>query len=433
MNKRVLIISPYFAPLNTADMQRVRTSLPYFASFGWDAEIVMVDEQYADVNRDDLLLQSVPPQTRIHKVAALKKTWTAKLALGSIALRSLWYYKQKVNELLASDKYDLIYFSTTQFPVCILGAYWKKYFGIPYIIDIQDMWHSDFYQDKPKAERPRKYWFSYRLNKYLEPIAMRGVGGLISVSAQYIETLKTRYPSIAGIPVATITFGAFEPDLKIAAANKALFAPLLQDGFINVVYIGRGGMDMHVAIEPVFEALQKGLHTDPALFAKLKFWFIGTSYAAAGKGVPTILPLAKQYGVGGSVVEITDRISYYHALATLQQADALFIPGSTDPQYTASKIYPYMLLKKPLLAILHEKSSAVEIISECSKNAQLAIFTNSTGVIQESVYRVLEQWASGTLIPVETLPAFDAYSSRNLTRLQTDIFNLVLEQYATAH
>jgi len=92
-----------------------------------------------------------------------------------------------------------------------------------------------------------------------------------------------------------------------------------------------------------------------------------------------------------------------------------------------------MLLKKPLLAILHEKSSAVEIISECSKNAQLAIFTNSTGVIQESVYRVLEQWASGTIIPVKTLPAFDTYSSRNLTRLQTDIFNLVLEQYATAH
>lgn len=433
MNKRVLIISPYFAPLNTADMQRVRTSLPYFASFGWDAEVVMVDEQYADVNRDDLLLQSIPSQTTIHKVAALKKTWTAKLGLGSIALRALFYYKQKVNQLLSSGKYDLIYFSTTQFPVCILGAYWKKRFRVPYVIDMQDPWHSDFYQDKPKAEQPRKYWFSYRLNKYLEPVAMRGVDGLISVSAQYIEILKTRYARIVGIPAATITFGAFEPDLQIAATNKALFAPLLQDGFVNVVYIGRGGKDMYTAIEPVFAALQKGLQTDRTLFGKLKFYFIGTSYATAGKGVPTILPLAKQYGVEDSVVEITDRINYYHALATLQQADALFIPGSTDPQYTASKIYPYMLMKKPLLAIMHEKSSGVQVISECSKNAQLVTFGNSTGVMQESVYMVLEQCASGTLIPVETLPGFDAYSSRNLTRRQTDIFDLVLEQYAAAH
>ncbi|MGY3211669.1 hypothetical protein [Mucilaginibacter sp. HD30] len=433
MNKRVLIISPYFAPLNTADMQRVRTSLPYFALFGWDAEIVIVDEQYADVNRDDLLLQSVPPQTRIHKVAALKKNLTAKLGLGSIALRSLWYYKQKVNELLAREKYDLIYFSTTQFPVSTLGAYWKKRFGVPYIIDMQDPWHSDFYQGKPKAERPRKYWFSYRLNKYLEPVAMHKVDGLISVSAQYIESLKTRYPNISSIPAATITFGAFEPDLQIAAANKALFAPLLQDGFINVVYIGRGGKDMQGAIEPVFAALQKGLQANPALFRKLKFYFIGTSYAAAGKGIPTISPLAKQYGVEDSVVEITDRFSYYHALATLQQADALFIPGSTDPQYTASKIYPYMLLKKPLLAIMHEKSSAVEIISECSKNGQLETFSESRGITQEDVYRVLEQWASGTLIAVETLPAFDAYSSRNLTRLQTDVFNLVIDQHAATN
>lgn len=433
MNKRVLIISPYFAPLNTADMQRVRTSLPYFALFGWDAEIVMVDELYADVNRDDLLLQGIPPHTRIHKVTALKKTWTAKLGLGSIALRSFWYYKQKVNLLLTKGKYDLIYFSTTQFPVCILGAYWKKRFGIPYIIDMQDPWHSDFYQDKSKAERPPKYWFSYHLNKYLEPIAMRRVDGLISVSAQYIETLKIRYPRTAAIPTATVTFGAFEPDLQIAAANKALFAPILKGGFINVVYIGRGGKDMHMAIEPVLSALQKGLQIDPALFSKLKFWFIGTSYAPAGKGVPTISPLAKQYGVEGSVVEITDRISYYHALATLQQADALFIPGSTDPQYSASKLYPYMLMKKPLLAIFHAKSSAIKIIGECSKNAQLSTFTDRTSANQESVYRVLEQWASGTLIHVETLPAFDAYSSRNLTRKQTDIFNLVLEQYATAH
>ena len=32
--KRLLIISPNFPPLNAADMQRVRMSLPYFKDFG---------------------------------------------------------------------------------------------------------------------------------------------------------------------------------------------------------------------------------------------------------------------------------------------------------------------------------------------------------------------------------------------------------------
>jgi len=343
-------------------MQRVRMSLPYFAANGWDAEVVMVDEKYTDLNIDELLTQSVPANTKIHKVKAFKKQFTSKLGLGSIALRSLWFYKQKVNKLLKAQKFDLIYFSTTQFPVCILGAYWKKRFGIPYVIDMQDPWFSDYYQDKPKAQRPPKYWFSYRLNKLLEPLAMKSVDGLISVSDDYISDLKNRYPVIKNIPSATITFGAFDPDMQIAEKNEKLFNKLLDKGSVNVVYIGRGGTDMHKAITPLFKALKNGLQNGNEAFKSFMFYFIGTSYAPNGKGNPTILPLAEQFNVAGQVIEITDRISYYHTLATLQQAGAFFIPGSDDPKYTASKIYPYLLTQKPILAIFNKASSAINIM-----------------------------------------------------------------------
>ena len=52
----------------------------------------------------------------------------------------------------------------------ILESYWKKKFGIPFIIDMQYPWDSEYYQDKPKSERPKKHWFSYRLNKLLEKL-----------------------------------------------------------------------------------------------------------------------------------------------------------------------------------------------------------------------------------------------------------------------
>jgi len=86
--KSVLIISPYFPPVNAADMQRVRMSLSYFTENGWDAEVVMVDERYSDMQWDNLLLQSVPSNIKIHKVKALAKKWTSRFGLGSIALRS---------------------------------------------------------------------------------------------------------------------------------------------------------------------------------------------------------------------------------------------------------------------------------------------------------------------------------------------------------
>ena len=431
--KRVLIISPYFAPSNAADMQRVRTSLPYFTQFGWDAEVVTVEDRYSEMIKDDLLMQSLPANVKIYQVGAFSKAITAKVGLGSLGLRSLWHYRKKVNALLKAQKYDLIYFSTTQFPLCILGAYWKKQFGVPYVIDMQDPWHSEYYQDKPKHQRPKKYWFSYRLHKYLEPKAMKQVDGLVSVSANYISDLKQRYTWLKDIPGATITFGAFKPDIEIAVKNSSKFESLLQKGFTNIVYIGRGGVDMHKAIAPVFEALKKGLKSEPALFGKLKFYFIGTSYAPAGQGAPTILPLARDYGVDGSVTELPDRITYYHTLATLQQADVLFIPGSDDPQYSASKIYPYLLTQKPLLAIFNEKSSAVAAINDCTVDAVVLTFSNDDNAPAQTLHKTLIDWCNGTFRPLTLSDNFKNYSAENLTGKQVNLFNQAIEHFETTH
>lgn len=420
--KKILIISPYFPPTNAADMQRVRISLPYYSLYGWDAEVVVVDEAYSDMVRDELLLESIPQDIKIHKVKALNKRWTSKLGLGSIGLRSLYYYMKEVNCLLKNNKYDLIYFSTTQFPVCILGAYWKRKFRVHYVIDMQDPWYSTYYEDKPKEQRPPKYWFSQRLNKYLEPIAMKHVSGLISVSTNYIADLKQRYPAIKKIPEATITFGAFKKDMEIAQNHKSEFSNILLTEFINIVYIGRGGNDMHKAIDPIFKALKNGIESNPKLFKKLKFYFIGTSYATSGKGVPTIAPLADFYGISDQIIEITDRISYYHTLNTLIAADALFIPGSDDPQYSASKIYPYLLTKKPLIAIFNENSNAVDTLLRCTIYANIFTFGKDEFQKSEALFDLLLNWSNGEFTPVETTDYFENFSAGNLTLKQTELF-----------
>lgn len=426
MNPKVLIISPYFAPSNGADTHRIRMSLPYFVQNGWDAEVVIVNQKHSELMKDELLKQSIPADIKIHEVSAFDKKWTAKFGLGSLALRSMWFYKQKVNQLLKAQQYDLIYFSTTQFPLCILGAYWKKRFGIPYVIDMQDPWHSDYYQDKPKNQRPPKYWFSYRLNKYLEPLAMKHVDGLISVSAAYLSVLQNRYARVGRIPSSVITFGVLEADFKIARSNTHLFKELLNPGKVNVVYVGRGGADMQKALSLLFEALQKGLQEEPGLYNQLHFYFIGTSYAPSGQGLPTILPIAKKYQVQDHVTEITDRISFYHTLLSLQQADALFIPGSDDPQYTASKIYPYLLSKKPLLAIFNQNSSAIDVINGCSTNATIINFSDQD--IANRLSAVLTDWANRSFVPLQLTPHIKKYSAAHIALRQTELFNRVIHQ-----
>ncbi len=406
-------------------MQRIRTSLPYFKQFGWDAEVVTVDQAYSDMQKDYLLLQTIPADIKIYTVNALNKKWTSKIGFGNLAFRSYWFYRKKVNELLKQKKFDLIYFSTTQFTICVLGAYWKKRFKIPYVIDMQDPWHTDYYQDKPKHQQPSKYWFSYRLNKFLEPIAIKNTDGLISVSENYIIDLKNRYPEIKNVPSATISFGSFEPDMEIAEKNKGAFPNLLELGFKNVVYIGRGGFDMHKAITPVFKAFKQGLNEQPVLYGQLKFYFIGTSYAPHGKGDLTILPLARQFGIENHVIEMSDRIGYFHTLATLQQAHALFIPGSDDPMYTASKIYPYLLTNKPLLAIFNSDSPANGVLQEYG--VQFIYNYNTDADIIESINNFLINVLNETFGTQEyDEGALKKYSAKNLTSKQCELFTKAL-------
>lgn len=409
-------------------MQRVRMSLPYFKKYGWIAEVVTVDPVFSDLVKDPYLTESIPSDIRIHYVDAFRKSWTSKIGFGNIGYRSIWFYRKYVDELLKNTKFDLIYFSTTQFSVCILGKHWKKKWGIPYVIDIQDMWHSEYYQTRPKNEQPPKYWLSYRLNRYLESIAMKEADGLISVSKSYLDIIKQRYAGLGSVPSDTITFGISDGDFNIVRDRKDIMPAFKPDQFhIDLVYAGRGGHDIAEALELLFGAFKSVLAKNPEA-EKMRFHFLGTSYAPEGTGKETIVPIAESLGVESYVYEKTDRIGFYETIASLQAADILLIPGSNDPNYTASKIFPYILAQKPFFAIFNSQSSAVKVLKECS-GADIIFLDSLPGraVIQleEILAGILNEKAKKPVINNE---AFQKYSADTLTHRQTELFDLIIRK-----
>jgi len=426
--KKLLIISPYFPPSNAADMQRIRMSLPYFKELGWQAEVVTIAIEYSDLVKDSLLTESVPVELPVHYVKALPKKLTLKVGLGSIAIRSLLFYRRKVNQLLKNNKYDLIYFSTTQFPICVLGAYWKKKFNVPYVIDMQDPWHTEYYQNKPKEEHPSKYWFSYRFNKLLEPIAMRQCEGLISVSQTYIDDLKGRYHNLIYKPSSVITFGAFKNDLEIVNNNlhNIPIAFIKEEHLLHIVYLGVLGSFMKGALRLIFSCFKKALKDNYKFYSIFRFHFIGTSYAPAGSGKKTALPLAQEEGVSDFVDEQTDRVSFYSGLASLEATDGLLVPGTDDAGYTASKLYPYIMARKPLLGVFHQQSNAIGILKKC--NAGQTITLNESFDTAYNKFTAFLSQIYNKVIPETDWIHFEEYTAERMAEKQVLLFQKVLEQ-----
>ena len=355
---KILIVSPHFPPTNAPDMQRVRMILPYLAEFGITAEILAVNPAQVAAPEDPWLVEGLPKEIPVHRVDALSLSWRKIPGLGTLSLRAKRALQKKGDELLNSGNFDLVYFSTTQWIIHSLGPRWKTRFGIPFAMDYQDPWITDYYRENPKVRPPGgpfKYWLSQRLNVYHEPKVVAACSGITSVSPAYPEQLARRYGKVP--PSLALPFPGDRRDLeRVTDGTQAIFDP--RDQFTHWVYVGAGGAYMETSVRGIFEALR-----DHPKKEQLRLHFIGTSYAGAGRGEKSIEPLAADYGLESIVQESPDRIPYSSALKCLLDADGLIVPGSNDPGYTASKIYPYLLAGRPLLAVFHRDSSVTRIMN----------------------------------------------------------------------
>ncbi len=426
--KKVLIISPHFPPINAPDHQRVRMALPWLREFGWEPIVLTVKPEFVEGVRDECLTKTLPPDLRVAESDALSVKWTRRLGVGSLAYRAGRYLKRAGDELLRRERFAAVFFSTTVFPTMAFGPKWKKEFGVPYVLDFQDPWLSDYYEEHPGVRPPGgrlKYGFSRRLAQRLEPSAVRGAAHIVSVSPEYPRMLRRRYSELPDDRFTTLPFGAAESDFEALpqlGVKQSLFDP--HDGKVHWVYVGRGGADMGFSVRAIFTALRRLLELQPGWRAKLRVHFAGTDYSPRQLARKTIEPIAQECGVGEVVSELTDRLPYFETLRCLRDADALIIPGSDDPSYTASKLYPYILARKPLLAVFHEASSVVEVL-EKTQGGMVITFRSGASVEETASKISATGWlpSPGSHLPKTDWTEFEPYTAKAMTSRLCAVFD----------
>lgn len=417
--RRLLVVSPHFPPVNAPDSHRVRMSLPYYAEFGWQPHVLTVRADQQPEPQDPSLLETLPKDVPITATSAWPLGATRVLGIGNVALRGWASLYRAGARIIKQHQIDLVFFSTTMTFALPLGRLWRARFGVPYVIDFQDPWWSD-YRDA-EAEGSSKAHAAQRAHRVLEGWTLRRVAGVMTVSDGYTDTLRARYPWFDRTPTATIPFGASEHDAEAAAARGP--AQTGEHG-LRGIYVGRGGPDMATAVRILCRAW-KHLQSTDTRFEQLQLEFVGTAYAPDGRARPTIAPVADEEGVGAHVVEHTQRIPFLDALRRLQDAPFLCMIGSDDPQYSPSKVYPYILARRPIVAVLHESSPVADVIR--NTHAGVVVTFRDRADIDAPAAELARLWPCvvNHLVdaPAIDWSAFAPYTARTLTGRQCELFD----------
>ncbi len=420
--KTVVIVAPQFAPCSYPPAIRVRFFTNHLKEFGWYPIVLSVKPEYMEEPPDWEFTRMIPDELEIIRVKALPPKLTRKAGIGDLGIRCFPYMLRELNHLCKKRHIDVLFIPGPPWHTFLLGPKIKKKFNVPFVIDYIDPWVSSWGQDEPVWKK--KYWFR-QMAICLEPFAVRHVDHVTAVSEGTNNGVRSRYSFMQPDQFTAIPYGGEPEDFEYLKRyprpnpywNK-------DDGKFHVSYVGAMLPRAYGTLRALFSSLLLIRERLPDLYESLRFHFLGTTYDPdPKKGL--VLPVAREMGISDIVSEHPRRIPYLDAINVLCQSDAIFAMGTTEPHYTASKIFPCIMAKKPLLAVYHEASSVVEILHKIGAG-RLVIYSDSAPAETkvEAISEALTSLVTGSdhnTIP-SSMSFFEEFTARTMTLNLTKSF-----------
>jgi len=432
--KRVLMVSPHFPPDSSAAAHRVRLLAPHLADAGWTPTIVTVQPSAYEGRLDPDLAALVPSSLRVVRAPAWPARWTRRVGLGDLGLRAFAGLGRACRSLLARERFDALFITVYPVYPALLGPKLKQQFGVPFVLDYQDPWVGAWGSTVgagPNGSRDWKSAAMRRLGVWLEPRAVAAADALVAVSQGTIDGIVQRIPAAGRVPHEAIPLG-FEPDdfarLSVRPRSQVYFDAA--DGKVHLCYVGTllpAGMG---TLRTLLEAVRSLAAHDPAAADRIRLHFFGTSNQSTSSR-DIVMPIARELGVEANVTERPGRLDYLDALTVLAGASGILLLGSSERHYTASKLYPALLARRPILALFHEASSVVAILRTVGQEPTVRLVTYGDGKTDRShvsaVARHLQSLAAGATYDARDvrLDRADDVSARALARRLAGVFDQV--------
>jgi hypothetical protein len=210
-------------------------------------------------------------------------------------------------------------------------------------------------------------------------MAVGAADAITAVSAGTHEQIVERIPAARAIVRDAVPLGWDRNDFACLGGTSSQRFFEERDGFANIVYVGTVLPNGLETLRAILQAAARIRSRDAGAYDRLRLWFLGTSNQF-DRGTPArVMPIAAALGVTDIVREVPPRIPYAQTLAVLHDARAILLLGSTEPHYTASKLYPALLADRPILAAFHEASSVIDILSRVGGGTAVRLVSYGNG------------------------------------------------------
>lgn len=401
MNRRVLIVTPFFAPQSHAAVFRAYKLAKYLPQLGWTPHVVTVDTNYA-YNEDDSLLAALPSEVQVHRARyvepsprgvgfasglndrrfnTLKRAGYFDKAAGAVppaakparpswlsrAQRSLrqafkvpdaywpWLLPAAHLAMQVSQQHDipLVMTSADPFTSHAIGL-WLQRRGLRWVADLRDPHTHVHYQS---ARSP----FTFAIQREIERAAAVNADAITVAARSIALILYENYGLDDDRRLHFIPTG-LDPELVSPAPAKTAEDPY-------VIFAGEFLPDYGDAFFRHFAAALR----DPRVRSRrYRLRIVGRREV----NEPRIMPHLLRHGIAADV-DFVDHVSQQRLYPMIQAAEFAVLCFGESARWWClpAKLVDYQALHKPVLAIVPNPSEARARLTE----TKLGVFLDGEG------------------------------------------------------
>ena len=386
MVRRGLVVSYYFPPQGGGGVQRWIKFIKYLSQRNWQFSVIAAPPEVS-IPLDESLLGELPANLKIYRIpeshqpksfshafySKLNRTYFLRWLSALIHVTDSRFYwckiiKPKIEELLDKQKFDILIFTVPPYSLTSLAAEYSTLNKTPVLLDLRDPWTINPYKIYPTPFH--RYFDTLREKKVIRSIQL--------ISSAYQSTLQFYQDTIPEFDKKQFVYipnGFDEADFLGLNEKKSAADDVFRIGFSGSLY-------SHVNVpKPLLDAL-KMLRNNGY---KIELHHFGTS-------VYDIKHLAQSMGLQDVYIE-HGYLPHKEALQALMGMDATCLildeAHVHADKTVGGKLYEYLRLKKPIIAIVPEGGEAARTIYQtdsgivCSKRNPAKIAAEINRLIQK--------------------------------------------------